>query len=1582
MTRPRVGISAFFQFSVFSNGYTSIVFTLADTLEKLGYIPVLINTNGTNEWYDDCPGLKNKYEIVHLADWKETAPKLDLFIDIDGYIVPSQRRRLANRIAVFIRKPVFIHEAEKTVYPVNGPVRDIRDCELIMMWEELGEQDAHLMELLSEKPVVRLPYTWSESLVENYGASLPQWNSSAPDHPWEVHIMESNQSVVSNSTLPIVAMAYVKTHSSAPVRDVWIHNAQNIEKEKFFQENVFAHSQRPGLEFHMIGRQRITDWRAQSKSCCLTHIRFQVVKTSLLDAAWNGIPLIHSSPYLRDMGCGLDTLYYPDNSITAINQVFDKMNEDLLAQRGFFAPGNLDVIRSTMKARFDPIPHQAMWRMAIVGDSIQERPSASHEKRILRVGFSDMWQDANCEYNFWTLLLENAVKHMSSPLEIKGIPITDENINEPIDLLFFAPFGSTWTRVHSSVPKIHITGENSHAIIREDVKLNFGFDATNTDKGIHRFPLWIQYLDWFGADQERLRNPRTMPVEHVAFPSVDEKRKFCAFVVTNPSNSVRNSSFQWLSQYKPVDSAGRLFNNVGDILFVGNAGGGGGELKKFEFLKDYKFCIAFENSKSDGYVTEKFIAAKAAGCVPIYWGAEDVGQDFAEGSFINANGITCADDLINLVRTVDTDNSAWRAMAEKPSVDIQRVRGMLGSAARSILELVLPLERLSGLPVQLGCSPIKPFVTPFQEKAVEYLERPSENLTVKQGTLLVTFATQSFLGSLKHWILAVEPRRKQDPTLSARVYLGADVETLSINILRSEHPWIDFRRVPSATPPSFTDLWEPHHYAWKLWIYQELVRDKSLDGTLIWYMDAGSIIVRWPEQWFDVAKQTGLCMLEDSEQKNKWWCNQTFCKELGVTAIEGESQQVVGGIMAFVGGAVLPWTVFTEAWRLGQRREIIVGDKWAGIGADGHPFGHRHDQSILSLLRLRMNVPVYPLERVYNHESLRRTFKSGAALYVHRGQIKENADFAPRIGEAHIVSLARRSDRIKRFKENHEAWTKDVFLRPAFDGKNLTLTKGLTQLFAPNDFGWKKPVMGCALSHLSIWADLASELPACENYLVLEDDVKFKPGWLERWPEFAKHIPDDYDILYLGGVLPPNRAVFDKVLEPVNEHWSRIAYNSMFGQKNPTRYFHFCNYAYIISRTAAQKILQGLQTHGGYHTSADHMICNRTEDLNMYIITPMEAGCYQDDDPIYQKSSFNDFSRVDSFDSDLWNNTDRFSEDEIKAIGATINPGEAFSLADVLREASSATLLSTPEKDTISSIAPVNNPLSVVYEGTIFTVGEHKWVTTTQSEHFWLRDVLGPVMDTIQNIPHDHEPLDSCPIFIICRPHIAEYWSVLQRYEASGKPFKLIHISDEFCSDPLDFYSYTSCKGVLRNYPREECTSMKHVSIIPLGPWRRPSSGLNLDAKSLLWSFYGTKWMNREASLDAIKDVGPNSYAFYDNWLDPKQIDAEKYSAICAQSFSIPCPRGQNAESFRLWEALEFGCLPLIVRDTDNTLFYNMLREKLHIPIFSSWIEVRQMFSHFVEGKLDLQNIRKLVLENWAKWKSELKGAGVQFISS
>ncbi len=57
---------------------------------------------------------------------------------------------------------------------------------------------------------------------------------------------------------------------------------------------------------------------------------------------------------------------------------------------------------------------------------------------------------------------------------------------------------------------------------------------------------------------------------------------------------------------------------------------------KIQVLKNYRFCVCFENTYHiPGYITEKIFACFAAGCVPIYYGAPNVTSYIPENCFID-----------------------------------------------------------------------------------------------------------------------------------------------------------------------------------------------------------------------------------------------------------------------------------------------------------------------------------------------------------------------------------------------------------------------------------------------------------------------------------------------------------------------------------------------------------------------------------------------------------------------------------------------------------------------------------------------------------------------------------------------------------------------------------------------------------------------------------------------------------------------------------------------------------------------------------------------------------------------------------
>ena len=140
------------------------------------------------------------------------------------------------------------------------------------------------------------------------------------------------------------------------------------------------------------------------------------------------------------------------------------------------------------------------------------------------------------------------------------------------------------------------------------------------------------------------------------------KSKFCNFVFSNPSGE-RENILNAIQKYKKVDCAGNLRNNMPNGAKVK---GRGDQKEKVLFLSDYKFTIAAENKKRNGYTTEKLFHALVSGGVPIYWGSESVNKDFNPERFINVEDFNSYDELLNEIIYLDQNDRAYKQKISKP----------------------------------------------------------------------------------------------------------------------------------------------------------------------------------------------------------------------------------------------------------------------------------------------------------------------------------------------------------------------------------------------------------------------------------------------------------------------------------------------------------------------------------------------------------------------------------------------------------------------------------------------------------------------------------------------------------------------------------------------------------------------------------------------------------------------------------------------------------------------------------------------------------------------------------------------------
>lgn len=260
--------------------------------------------------------------------------------------------------------------------------------------------------------------------------------------------------------------------------------------------------------------------------------------------------------------------------------------------------------------------------------------------REIVIGFSDFWDGFDPKDNIFYRLLSRKYK-----------VIVKDSSSDDIQYLFYSVFGDEYLS-HKCV-RIFASAEN----ICPNFNLcdyAIGFEYMDFEDRFYRFPNY--FYDHYKYDFDLINNNTKL---YGDFP---ENRKFCGMVVSNNlfADPFRENFFYELSKYKRVDSGGRALNNIGMPTGVED---------KREFLRGYKFSIAFENSSYSGYCTEKLLQAFSSGTVPIYWGDPTVSKIFNKASFIDCTGLSLS-EAVDKVKQVDQDDNLYLQMLNaNPLID-------------------------------------------------------------------------------------------------------------------------------------------------------------------------------------------------------------------------------------------------------------------------------------------------------------------------------------------------------------------------------------------------------------------------------------------------------------------------------------------------------------------------------------------------------------------------------------------------------------------------------------------------------------------------------------------------------------------------------------------------------------------------------------------------------------------------------------------------------------------------------------------------------------------------------------------------
>jgi hypothetical protein len=135
----------------------------------------------------------------------------------------------------------------------------------------------------------------------------------------------------------------------------------------------------------------------------------------------------------------------------------------------------------------------------------------------------------------------------------------------------------------------------------------------------------------------------------------------------------------------------------------------------------------------------------------------------------------------------------------------------------------------------------------------------------------------------------------------------------------------------------------------------------------------------------------------------------------------------------------------------------------------------------------------------------------------------------------------------------------------------------------------------------------------------------------------------------------------------------------------------------------------------------------------------------------------------------------------------------------------------------------------------------------------------------------------------------------------------------------------------------------------------------------------GTIWSSgsRQFAVSTFLRSLPNGYYFGGNHFG-QGLPLPQYRNILLNSVFALAPEGdRHLDTFRLWESLSCGCIPLVV---DSCHIANILLPmKFPVPVFATWSESLDYVLSYQHNQMFLDNMQQRLALWWLTYKSSLR---------
>ena len=254
-----------------------------------------------------------------------------------------------------------------------------------------------------------------------------------------------------------------------------------------------------------------------------------------------------------------------------------------------------------------------------------------------------------------------------------------------------------------------------------------------------------------------------------------------------------------------------------------------------------------------------------------------------------------------------------------------------------------------------------------------------------------------------------------------------------------------------------------------------------------------------------------------------------------------------------------------------------------------------------------------------------------------------------------------------------------------------------------------------------------------------------------------------------------------------------------------------------------------------------------------------------------------------------------------------------------------------------------------------------------KNSNLWISEILKKIK---YNVVENEKSIEKDDAVIIVDSSLEEKSDFYVKLRLICSKIFLFHLGDE-----SGFYNssqvYKNCDYVWRTFCSNKYFENNHVQCIPIGY----KSGVLNKQKSIRkykWAFVGTPHKSsRHDLLYQFADIEP-FFCHKTEKFDEKIISVDEMNEALSLTEFVPCPNGfVHPETYRLYEALECGCIPIV----ENTYqYYDRLFPNNPFIKVNKWSEAKPIIKGWGNDQI------KQKKEECQSWWNEQKDKIQNFI--